>query len=423
MTTYSIHSDNLERLEKKLNTIKAKCNKYNTNFSYNVVGQEYKDVTDDEGNTYTALFYNVEVEGFLKHDGWRFAATIEHKDNINVIRAYDTELEIPERFRTCSPTCEHCNRIRSRKDTFVVYNEETQEFKQVGKTCLNEYTNGLSAEAVASYISLFDEMIKGSSYSGSGYTRYLIVEDILRYAFETVHHFGYQKKDEYDWNVRTTRSRVSNYIDVDNRNIRNSRTYESLKAEMDEVGFDANSEYAVESTKAALEWLHSEKNESRNDYIANLIAVVSAPYAESRDFGLLVSIPVAYMRHLELIEEYKQREAQHKAEEKSQFVGQEGERVTCSVNNFKCVSAWDTQFGTTFLYKWTDDEGNIFTWFASNSIEDEDTVKAITGTVKKHETYKEVNQTILTRCKVTERCSKPAEEHKPGTFNLDDLDI
>ena len=146
MNTYFIHESNLERLEKKINAIKKKCNKNNSTFYYEQTGvEQFRKLEPDDGPAYIARFVEVKVFGQLKYEGWKFAATIEHHDACNVIRSFDDELVIPDKYKTCGPECEHCNRIRSRKDTYLIVNEEGQ-FKQVGKSCLKEYTHGLDAE-------------------------------------------------------------------------------------------------------------------------------------------------------------------------------------------------------------------------------------------------------------------------------------
>ena len=416
LNRYFIHESNLERLEKKIQTIKNKCTKNNISFTYNIVDEKFVECTDTDGREYFAKYYEVEVSGFMKHEGWRFAAVLEHKAEGNIIRSMDYELSIPEKYRTCGPECEHCHRIRSRKDTYVVYNEETNEFKQVGKQCLQEYTNGLDAEEAARYISMFDEMIKGEYYGGSSYKSYLNVEDVVRYAFECVRHFGYEKSSEFS--DRTTRSRVSDYMRADSHGL-TSKTYEAIKKEMDEVGFDANSEYAVNTSKEALEWIRSEADTS--DYIYNLRLAAAEEYAETRDFGLLVSLPVAYLRHIEKLAEYKQKEEQKAEEQKSEYVGELKDKLTINAHNFMCVTTLFSQFGTTFLYKWSDDNGNIFIWYASNGVDDPETVIEITGTVKDHSEYNGVKQTVMTRCKVTRRTDQAKDEQPVGSFDLDDI--
>lgn len=43
-------------------------------------------------------------------------------------------------YREAEPCCEHCNKKRQRKDTYVVRHTETGETKQIGSTCLEDFT-------------------------------------------------------------------------------------------------------------------------------------------------------------------------------------------------------------------------------------------------------------------------------------------
>jgi hypothetical protein len=59
-----------------------------------------------------------------------------------------------------------------------------------------------------------------------------------------------------------------------------------------------------------------------------------------------------------------------------------------------------TDFGETTMYRFLDASGNVLVWFASNNTGLEMGRKyALRGTVKKHDEYKGVRQTYLTRCR------------------------
>lgn len=397
MATYLIREENMERLEKNLAKIQKKCKAANCSFTYNVTGEEFKTVEDDNGVEQVYKYKVIETEGIAKYEGWRFVAVLDHRKKGNVIRKYDTELEIPERFKTCGPTCEHCNKIRSRKDTYVIYNEKTNEFKQVGRACLQEYTNGLSAENVAFFCSIYEKIEEAFGYTGTSSVSYINVKNILKYAFECYKHFGYQKSasslEEVTPGYRSTRNRVVDYYFI-NRALGEQR--EILKDETEEVGFNPESEYAVENTTGALEWIRNEI--SANEYIHNLHVVCSDEYTDYRSLGLLVSLPVAYFRHIDQMAAYEKKQ---KTQEASKYVSEIGKRIDVVVNNLACIYASENMYGVSYLYKWTDENGNVFTWFASNPIQDTDMVTSIKGTVREHSEYKGIKQTVLTRCKVT----------------------
>ena len=409
MDKFYIHENNMERLAKQLNTIQKKCEAAGASFHYEILGEEVRQYEDASGKKYLAKFYEVEVEGSLKHENWEFVATIDHHKEGNIIRKFNTELVVPEKYKTCGPTCEHCNKIRSRKDTYLIYNTETDEFKQVGKSCMKEYTSGLDAEQVAWLVSIYDKLEAGYYYSGSGYIHYLEVKEVLQYAFETYRKFGYEKAyDDYgDLARRSTRSRVSDYMRYYSGRLSLAET-EAIEAELDEVSFDPKSDYAVNSTEAALEWLQNVTPEERrgSEYIDTLHILSTEEYTESRNFGILVSIPVAYDRHIKKEEEKKQKEAAHKEDQvASEFVGQPKERITINASEFHLITSFDNLYGTSYLYTWKED-GNVFIWYSSNYIDDPEEVNQIVGTVKEHTEFRGVKQTVMTRCKVTSRIQK-----------------
>lgn len=410
-TTYLIREENIERFEKKMAAIQKKCEATHCSFHCEIKGEKFQTAKNSDGVEYTFKYIEVEVEGEAKYEGWRFVATLDHHAEGNVIRAYDTELTIPEKYKTCGPTCEHCNKIRSRKDTYLIYNEDNQEFKQVGKSCLREFTNGLSAEDIAYFCSIYEAMEGFGSYSGPSFNRYIEVEIILRYAFECYKHWGYQKSsnsyvEENGYlpaGYRPTSSRVTDYYFI---NSVPSKVRESFRKEMDEVGFDVNSSYAVDTTAAALEWIRNIGDDELrgNEYLRNLHIICSDTYTDWRSLGILVSLTTAYARHLGKIAEYQKRESERKAEVlASAYVGEVGNRLEVAATSFSCISAWDNMYGTTFLYKFTDADNHTFIWYASKAVDDEDLVATVKGTVKDHSEFNGIKQTVLTRCKVTYR--------------------
>lgn len=403
MSTFYIPEDNIDRLEKKIATIRNKCSKNQIDLRYEITGEKFETYEVDDGHKVTVKYIIVEVEGKMEHNGWKFAATLAHHDAGNVIRTFNSDLIIPDKYKTCGPTCEHCNKIRSRKDTYLIYNEELKEFKQVGKTCLTEFTNGLDAEDTAYFASIFTSLEDAHKLSGSSYKTYLDVKEVLRYSFECVKHFGYEKSSYEEWEERpkhTTRQRVLDYMHILNNNTSSYTANEisELKDEIDAVKFDPNSSYAIKSANDAIKWISS--IEPDNNYMNNLKIICSEPYSEMRDIGILVSLPSAYNRFLENKKYEEKKKAERIAEASSEFQGEVGDKLTINCKSFKCVTTIDSIYGTSWLYKWTDEGNNVYEWFASRPVNDEDSIKSISGTVKKHEEYRGVKQTIMTRCKV-----------------------
>lgn len=158
---YSILEANMERLEKKLTRIQNKCKRFGCSFTYEKVGEEFKTLKDERGVEYKAKFILIEAEGKAVLNDWVFVASVQHTEKGNIINSTGCSIEVPERYYTSEPICEHCNSKRARKDTYIVMNQVTGEFKQVGKSCLKDFTQGMDASMIAQYYSFFDELVKG----------------------------------------------------------------------------------------------------------------------------------------------------------------------------------------------------------------------------------------------------------------------
>ena len=134
---YAIPECNMESLEKKLNRISKKCDKYGCEFKFERIGEHFGDVNvidemDELGRVLkshleTIKYIDVDVEGTAVVNGWQFAASLEFTEKGNIISGVGG-IEVPERYYSCYPWCEHCKTSRDRRHSFIVYKAETGEF-------------------------------------------------------------------------------------------------------------------------------------------------------------------------------------------------------------------------------------------------------------------------------------------------------
>lgn len=117
-------------------------------------------------------------------------------------------------------------------------------------------------------------------------------------------------------------------------------------------------------------------------------------YCETRDLGIIASLIPTYNRAQE---KGLEKEKAQKASSNSKWVGEVGERITIT-GNCKCVTSWENQFGVTYVYKFTTEEGNIFTWRTGKSLSEG--ALTLKGTIKDHNEFRGAKETELTRCKV-----------------------
>lgn len=407
MEQYSIYEGHMADLLKKVTRIQNKCKKFGCDFHFAQVGEEFKevkvDVDPDTGKDIYGIrkFIIVEAEGTAKMNDWEFIASVEHTPKGNIFSKAMTTVEIPDRYRTMNSTCEHCNSNRQRKSTFIVHNTVTDEFKMVGNSCLMDFTNGLSVATATWFASLkhvFEEEQELPVSGGSWCQKYFNTKEVLQYVAETIRHFGYAKTESPD----STRSRFYTLMEVHKGHTtrmdpKEIRYYQDL---IEQVGFNPESPEAVKMVEEALNWLNGQ--EVKNDYMHNLKVACNLEHSHSGNFGLLVSLFPTFNREFEHQAKLKEEHAKGMM---STHQGKVGERLTVNVESVKCITSWESCYdgyhtSTTYVWKITDTNGNIFTWKTSTYLNEDNAPKVIKGTVKEHKIFREVKQTELTRCKV-----------------------
>ena len=390
---YRVISANMDVLRKKVNTVATKCRKYGCDFRFEEVGEEVREVTFDDGRKANIKFTIVDVEGVARINGWKFIATVNHTDAGNIIKAA-CEVNIPTKYYTTDPICEHCGYDRRRNDTFLVMNEETGEFKQVGKRCLCDFTNGMSVEAVSAYETIFHSIEVAGDWNDPEWVGHhrdpelFSMDEVLRFAAEIVRKFGYVKKSEYEDNY-TTKDRLKNYIAY-TYGILGHHQAQEVQKEMESVSFNPDCAEAKDMTQKAIEWLNSQ--EDNGNYMHNLMVVSKLGYVDFSNFGLVASIFQTYKKAME-------REMEERGDVNSSYVGAIGDRLTIAVKTCSLLTSWEGMYGWTGIYKFVDEDGNIFVWKTSSSFETAN-VHCVTGSVKAHNEFRGVQQTELTRCKV-----------------------
>lgn len=396
MRTFTIHARDAEEVRKLLEKMGKKADKYGVRFGYEF-GEPYaKEIAvysvDLSGGpverhkvgTYhvEAVDVDVDCDGLIRANGWRVVSRIEHGENGNIVTGFGDE-EIDPAWYEAEPRCDHCGTNRFRAVTFMVKNEGG-ELRQVGKTCLREYT-GIDPATAALWASLgdcFDEPrdCDIGEWKAGGFTRMYNVETALAFAVDDIAKHGYRKSDD---GADSTRYAVKMLL----------------------VGDGFPSEEGKAKAAEIVAWLKElgEIAKKRPGEVGNIerdcVPLALSGFCKEAHLGRLAYMPVAFKKDLERRERDAARNADHESAVKnSEFVGGIGERLTVATKKAELVTSWETQFGWTSLYKFVDNDGNVFVWYASREINVADGMK-IVGTVKDHKEYNGVKQTVLTRCK------------------------
>lgn len=396
---YLIPIENMESFEKKIARIRRKAERAKVDFSYKRLEPIQKE-TDLPGITVECVPVTVKCK--IHYENWIVIAVLDHHEVGNVIHLVEgewkpsAELALPSRFRTAKSFCEHCNTMRSRNKTVVIYNTQTKQFKQVGTTCLREYTGGIDAEAIAA----FEEAIKSpEEFLGvSGSSRFFIeTKDYLSAVVATMSLYGFMSKKKaaeineevrYNNNIKRVEATCTKAVHL----MTNNEKPNEMSNKWHNIYKSKDTEAFVED---ALEWIKS-YNEP-NDFMENLRVICSGSHIKVSDVGFAACLMDLYKRHLEYEKTRKQKE---KDNEMYRYYGEVGEKVTLN-GRLACVTSYSTQFGVMFIYKMIYNSA-IFVWKTSKylGIDDSGAEVNLVGTIKEHSEFRGVKQNMLVRCKV-----------------------
>jgi hypothetical protein len=349
---------------------------------------------DDMGFEVVEIMYDVEFSGEApKHNGWTFLATLDWDENAGLIVRTAPGVHSVDRESLREGHCDHCQKQRMRRETFLVKNEETGEEKQIGRSCIKDF---LGWETGISWPSTpADDDEEKEFYGFGGGDRDVSTETVLAYAWACVKAFGFVRSQDY--HATPTVQLVRNAINPG-------------KGRRDKEFADAMRPLAAEAKGKAAEiraFILSDDFSGTSEYVLNLKAIAAGTRVSSRNFGILVSAPQAWARFNEQTLIRKAR-----SEKPSEWIGTapdkangiKGSRITFT-GMVESIRYIDGLYGSTTLYQVRDElSGVIVKWFASNNALGENTGVRVTfrGTVKEHDEYKGIKSTVLTRCALVE---------------------
>lgn len=404
--TYLINEEFLEDVEKKLFAIKRKCDKLGNEFIYSVDREHpvYREDKTESGEIKTYKFFPVTVEGIAKINDYEIVGLVEPHESGNVVKLMNYKATMPERFRTTPCVCEHCNRKRSRTALIVVRNTETNEYKQVGKSCLKLYTEGLDAAAVASWYDELKELEEYNGRCGGCHKSYISIKEILRYAIPIINKIGYfnsrenlptkslvatmLRKFDFRWEPLTMSDKIR---EMNNDLVRNNF---SVTFNKDDFADEHESEI-----KEIINYYKSLTIDS--DFVNNIKIFLNEEYVEWKNFGYICYLPEGYRKAKEKERENEEKKrinssATHYGVEKERYRGIE-------YTGIYFITCYQTQFGETYVYKIALADGNVITWKSQKYMYDEKGNMMFPEhgkcdfTVKEHSEFRGKPQTIVTR--------------------------
>jgi len=401
-TTYRIPASNMGELQSKLEKLNKKAAKLGTApISLEVIGTELATervpgwVLENgeilEWREVAREYSNVVVHGETPMlNGWQFVATLVHDDDIGTaiqrVPTFGDEVDLSE-YRTADPSnCDHCGLDRRRRDTFVVYNSETGETKQVGRQCIKDFLGFNDALAVAKQLERIHEFVGSLSdeeYESNG-MRGPAMESLAGYLTHVaamIRLYGWVSKAQSDEDHPATSGRAfSNMLDY-------GKTWQGEKI------YDEVTDEDQATALAAIEFNKTNWNrESSKDFEYNMSLAFARDFFNVRLKGF-----VAYGAQAFLKDQTLRIERENAAKNPSEWQGEIKKREVFNNLTVSSVIPIDSDFGTTYLYTMLDGQGNIFKWFSSGDVLDVGTTYDLKATVKKHDEWKGQKQTVITR--------------------------
>lgn len=324
---------------------------------------------------------------------FQFIARLEHTEAGVIIDSIPGE-ELPKRFREASRECEHCHHERPRKHLYVVRDPEGN-LVQVGRTCLRDYMGTDTPAGVAARFRWLREVQEWGEDWGLSAGRPLpdSADELLAVTACAIRLWGWVAKSNPDESLQPTAFAINPWFYCLPGDKHGQEVRAQLRAAIREEDWDM--------ARAAMEWVASEEA-GDSEYIHNLRMVLAPGAVPAARRGIACSAVSAYQRHLGVLAE-RQREAEAAASSPSRHLGAVGERLRGL--QLRCDSARgiESQWGTTILYKFHDQDGNVLTWFSSGGAELEPGAEyLVDATVKAHGEFRGVAETTLTRAKVNE---------------------
>lgn len=309
-------------------------------------------------------------------------------------------------FRHAENVCEHCGLKRQRNTTFVLYELTTGGLKQVGSTCLRDYTGANDPERVASWaewLAALDEDLEiggdpdaESMLAGGGRVA-ISTRTYLAHVVAAIEDSGWQPrwlKDDYGYGS-----------DERNPAATADQAHRAMRASKPE--FEVTDEHYAEADRA-LEWVREELADDGDldEFQHNLVTYARANYLPEKGDGIVAYIPMAYRRELE---RRIQAELAAKAKAASDHFGEEGDRIKGLTFTVSFVRGFEGNYGMRYLTKGATPDGNLILWWAGRELEQGKTYQC-SATIKRHSTddyNDDAKITELTNCRGIKEIEDP----------------
>ncbi len=326
-------------------------------------------------------FTEIELSGEeIMIEGWNFIAHIDHKGEKNVINNF-TDIDVNNMYADAAANCDHCGHNRRRNSTFIVRSVEGNTM-QVGSTCLKDFTGHGDANKIVNIYGSLQTILgafkeKDDTDYSSGYAFIHNTRKFVEHSVVYIQKHGFKSKAKCGYDEFPSSSFISD------------NTFAGY-AKLDE-----DQKTIVEMILTT--FVNDLKNKGTlNDFESNLLNLMSVEYFDAKYSSYVAAGVNSAMKN-------KEREAERAtiAKGANEFIGKEGETVFAEMT-VQAASAFSNRYSDRNVrYSLADEKGNVAVWFTAGKLKlKEGDTYNLRFKVKKHNVYKDNNQTIVNYVKV-----------------------
>lgn len=270
-TTYYIPSDAFPAFEKRMQKLKEKAVRMTGyDFTFMPWGEEARENSDGSFTFYREVHLMAHV---IELGGWKFVGRIDHDRDGNFVTSLDGR-SMAE-WHDAKGDCQHCNHNRYRKTTYIV-EHETDGIRQVGSTCLKDFT-GVDPHAIAAYAEILRQINASiGEYEGAG-SKLISLHHIIQASFKAVDHYGYVSMKDATEDRPSTAVRMTLWMNSPSKMDHDPRVEKAI-------------EWAISQGEVA--------ERTGNDFLHNISVLAKRGLVAPRQINFAVAIVGAYLRSL-----------------------------------------------------------------------------------------------------------------------------
>ena len=200
----TVYASKADEVQKRLDRLAKKAARYGVAFRYERSEEHPADYAIREVDyinncirtvqvvQVAAITFEVFADGLICANGWQVIAKIEHGDAGNIVTPFTDATD--NAWYSAEHKCDHCNSNRFRAVTFIVEKDGIR--KQVGRTCLKDYT-GIDPATCAMWAEIRDYVVGEddmagyeSEFGGKGIARMYPVTQAIGLAIDCIRQYG-----------------------------------------------------------------------------------------------------------------------------------------------------------------------------------------------------------------------------------------